>query len=219
MTDSNLTFTTVSDADAFASPNVEALFVSYGTSGMTRAAVHLLRRMEPGVPITVIDNASPDDTAARLRAEALPLAPFRLSHGVNWHHGPAMDAAMRTTSARRMLILDTDTFVWRPDLIQAMIDRAEETDAWAVGHLLHVDSDGFNTDASTGTPYVHPHCALIDVTAYRMLAPAEKHGAPFLRTMESAQASGLTVADFPVAEYAYHVGRGRFARTVTDWTW
>ncbi len=212
MPDLALTFSTVRSADAFVSPDVEALLASYGTSAMTRGAVHLLRRLEPTVPITVIDNASPDDTSERLNADADALAPFRLSTGINWHHGPAMDAAMHATSARRLLILDTDTFVWRPGLIRAMTDRAQETGAWAVGHLIRVDSDGFNVDAPGGTPYVHPHCALIDVATYRTLAPFEKHGAPFVRTMESAQARGLAVADFPVAEYAYHVGRGTVTR-------
>ncbi len=212
MPDANLTFSTTTDPDAFASPHVEALFVSYGTCAMTRAAVRLLRQFEPTVPITVIDNASLDDTVTRLRADAGDLAPFRLSDGVNWHHGPAMDAAMRATFARRLLILDTDTFVWRAGLIQAMQDRAEETGAWAVGHLLHVDSDGFNADDHTETPYVHPHCALVDVATYRTLAPFEKHGAPFVRTMESAHARGLIVSDFPVAEYAYHAGRGTVNR-------
>ena len=208
MANSDLTFSTISDADAFDSPDVEAALVSYGTSDMTRAAVHLLRRFEPTVPITVVDNASPDDTAERLRADARTLAPFRLSHGINRHHGPAMDAAMHATSARWLLTLDTDTFVWRSGLIRAMIDRARESNAWAVGHLLHVDGDGFNADAPSGTPYVHPHCALLDVATYRTLEPFEKHGAPFVRTMESAQALGLTAADFSVAEYAHHVGKG-----------
>lgn len=208
MPDANLTFSTLTHPGAFVSPDVEALFVSYGTCDMTRAAVHLLRQFEPTLPITVVDNASPDDTVARLRADADALAPFRLSHGINWHHGPALDAAMHATSARRLLILDTDTFIWRSGLAQAMTDRAEQMNAWAVGHLLHVDGDGFNVDAPNGTPYVHPHCALIDTAAYQTLARAEKHGAPFVRTMESAHARGLIMSDFPVAEYAYHIGRG-----------
>jgi hypothetical protein len=77
---------------------------------------------------------------------------------------------------------------------------------------MGVDTDGFESSAPDAAPYVHPHCALVDVATYLELPPFERHGAPCLRTMQAAHARGLEVADVSVADWSYHIGRGTVER-------
>jgi glycosyltransferase involved in cell wall biosynthesis len=204
-----LPFSPVRQPDAFAAPAVEAVLVSYGTADLTFAAAHALRSTHPDVPLTVVDNGSPDDTVDRLTRASDDLAPFRLAAlAENLHHGPGMDAAAHASSARRLLLLDTDCLVFRPGLIDRLAEAMDGAGAWAAGPLHHVDANGFDTDADGAIPYVHPHCALIDRATYLTLEPFARHGAPSLFAMRSAHQRGLAVADVPTAEYAYHIGRG-----------
>ncbi len=70
---------------------VGAVIANYGTPELTRAAVWSLRSHYPHLRIVVVENGSPDDSAARLRpltGEAAPLDLLEPSR--NLHHGPGL---------------------------------------------------------------------------------------------------------------------------------
>ncbi len=67
---------------------VEALLVHYGTPRLTHAAVWSLRTCYPDLPITVLDNGSPDDSRALLQHWSRQV-PFTLvTSEANLHHYP-----------------------------------------------------------------------------------------------------------------------------------
>ncbi len=195
--------------------DVTAAVVNYGTPDLTRAAVWSLRSLYPALPILVVENGSPDDSAARLRALAAEAGGVTLLEpGRNLHHGPGLDLALRTAETSWVLLFDSDAVAYRGGFLDAMHDAAERAGAYMAGHLHHVDDGGF--DVSPGTPgahrYVHPKCALVRREAYLGLPPFEKHGAPCLANERAAAARGLALVAFPVGDYVLHLGEGTVRR-------
>jgi glycosyltransferase involved in cell wall biosynthesis len=187
--------------------DVTAIVVNYGTFRLTRNAIWSLHSLYPDLEILAIENGSPDDSAARLRnleAEVEPLSV--IVSETNLHHGPGMDAGIRRIETAWALLFDSDSLAFRKGFIENMSAAALDSGAYMVGQRLLVDDSGFVSDC--GGPYIHPHCALINREQYLSLAPFERHGAPCLRNARDAAGRGLKLADFPVGDYVYHIGRG-----------
>lgn len=189
---------------------IQAVIVNYGTPALTRRAVWSLISLYPDLEILVVDNASPDDSAVRLADEFERRPKVSMSvNKSNIHHGPAMDAALRTAEYDWVLLFDSDAIAYRAGLIEGMLDTARIHSAYMVGELCFVDKRGFNVErGEAGHPYVHPKCALVHRSTYCELPPFERHGAPCLANQQAAKARGLELAHFPVDDYVFHQGRG-----------
>lgn len=189
------------------SQDVSAIIINYGTFRLTRNAVWSLHSLYPDLPILVIENGSPDESAERLRELEREIDTLTLFVSeTNLHHGPGMDAAIRQIDTTWALLFDSDCLAFRHGFLEAMIDTARARGAYMVGQRLTVDESGFVS--TSGHPYIHPHCALVDRRRYLSLMPFARHGAPCLENALDARARGLELVNFPVADYVYHIGRG-----------
>lgn len=189
-----------------------ALIVNYGTPDLTRAAVWSLRSLYPRLPITVVDNGSPDDSRERLSALAGEVGGVMLlTPAENLHHGPGLDHAIRRTVTPWVLTFDSDCIAYRGGFLEGMhAVAAGDANAYMVGQMHRVDDDGF--DAPAGHAYVHPKCALVRRDAYPLLPPFERHGAPCLANEREAVRQGLVLAPYPVRDYVHHIGEGTVRR-------
>ncbi len=194
--------------------HVTATIVNYGTPHLTRQAVWSLRSLYPDLPILVVDSGSPDDSVAQLRTLSEDVQPFTLDAvEANIHHGPGMDHALRRIDTPWGLTFDSDCIAFRRGFLEAMLARAEEKNAYMIGHRLAINDMGYPAEPDRPTyAYVHPKCALIRRLQYLDLPPFEKHGVPCLYNEKAAAEKGLPLVDFPVDDYVYHIGRGT-ART------
>ena len=189
-----------------------ALIVNYGTPDLTRAAVWSLRSLYPRLPITVVDNGSPDDSRDRLSALAGEAGGVTLfTPAENLHHGPGLDYGIRRTVTPWVLSFDSDCIAYRGGFLEGMHAAAAGDDnAYMVGQMHRVNDDGFDTPA--GHAYVHPKCALVRREAYLLLPPFERHGAPCLANEREAAVQGLSLIEYPVRDYVYHIGEGTVRR-------
>ena len=193
---------------------VEAVLVHYGTPRLTHAAVWSLRTCYPDLPITVLENGSPDGSRADLERWAEEV-PFTLvTSGANLHHGPGMDLLIRQSTRPWVLVFDTDALAFRPGFLEALIEAVQAPRVFMAGLRIHVDGDGFNVapEAPGAIPYVHPYCALVRRETYLLLPPFEKHGAPCLASERAAQETGHALTHVPVDSWVYHLGRGTAGR-------
>lgn len=108
------------------SPSVSVLMVTYGNWDLTWRALHeLIENTEPCYEVIVVDNASPDDTAAHLR-ERIEGARLVFNEA-NRGFGPASNQAAALARAPNLLFLNTDAFVhrgWLPPLLRCMADES-----------------------------------------------------------------------------------------------
>lgn len=197
---------------------VHVAIVNYGTPELTRMAVWSLHSLYPNLPITVVDNDSPDDSLGRLRALQQEVSSLRiLSCDENLHHGPGLDHALRETSSEWLLTFDSDCIAYREGFLEKMLSAAESRSAYMIGDMHTVDDAGYDVPgdraSETGHSYIHPKCALVRRATYLALPPFEKHGAPCLTNQVAAVRQGETLVDFPVGEYVFHQGRGTVERS------
>lgn len=196
--------------------DIGAVIVNYGTPDLTHAAVWSLRSHYPGLRIAVVENASPDDSAARLRPLTREAAPLDLLEpGRNLHHGPGLDHGLRHLDAPWTLLFDSDCIAFRGGFLEAMLADAEANNAYMIGQAHRVNARGFDLPAGSREQahrYVHPKCALVRTETYRTLPPFEKHGAPCLTNEIAAAGRGLPLLDFPVNDFVYHLGEGTVSR-------
>jgi GT2 family glycosyltransferase len=192
--------------------DITAIIVNYGTPDLARAAVWSLRSFYPDLPIVVVDNASPDDSRARLATLAKEAGGVTvMTASSNLHHGPGLDYALRRVVTPWVLTFDSDCVAYRSGFLQGMqAAAAGDSAAYMVGQLHRVDEAGFDDEG--GHPYIHPKCALVRREAYLLLPPFERHGAPCLANERAAAAQGLSLIDYPVREFVLHLGEGTVKR-------
>ncbi len=192
------------------------VIINFQTPDLTSGAVRSLRRFYPEVPLLLIDNGSGDQSPRLLEElrRAQPEKTELLLNVTNFHHGPAMDQALRLVETPYVLFLDSDCVVERGGFLEAMLDLAAgESRGYAVGKKIFMNDRGFDVDEAPGThPYIRPICMLIHRARYLELPPFERHGAPCLVNMRAAASAGLALLHFPVEEYARHLGRGTASR-------
>lgn len=187
--------------------SITACIVHHNTPRLLRAAVWSLRSLYRELPIVVVESGSrPEHRAAveRLAAEIDGLSLLR--HARNVHHGPGLDAAIRSVQTPRVLLFDSDCLAFRAGFIEQMGSLAQAEDAYMVGERMTVDAHGFNVER--GLPYIHPKCALLDRERYLELPPFGRHGAPCLANEIAAAERGWALVHFPVDEYVFHLGQG-----------
>jgi N-acetylglucosaminyl-diphospho-decaprenol L-rhamnosyltransferase len=121
-------------------PQVDVIIVNHNTAADVLACLRSLHDAPPsaGHRIVVVDNGSTDDSVARVRerfpaVEVMPL-------GRNAGFAAANNAAIRATSAARILLLNSDTTV-PAGAIDRLLERLDATGAVAAGPRL-VDGQG-----------------------------------------------------------------------------
>ena len=195
---------------------VTAVIINFKTPELTRRAVETFRIRYSSLPLLLIDNGSGAASAAELRhlQEAYPDRTELLLNPRNIHHGPAMDQALHRLPSRYILFIDSDCEVRREGFVEQMTCIAgQEPGVYAVGKRIFMNARGFDVEQSAGAhAYIRPICMLINREAYLTLPPFERHGAPCLRNMIAAAASGLKLVHFPVEDYVRHEVRVTAAR-------
>ncbi len=199
------------------SPNdsITALIVNYQTPHLTRMAVWSLRSLYPELSIVLIDNNSSPDIYTSLQQTADEAGGVNLIlNDRNVHHGPAMHQGIGLCNTDWVLLFDSDCIAYRTGFIEKMFNIAQDG-AYMTGHLQHIDEHGYNANDRTKNPvpYIHPRCALLNVSLYHTLPPFEKHGAPCMTNQRAALKKQYRLEHFPADLYIYHFARGTIDAT------
>jgi GT2 family glycosyltransferase len=118
-------------------PELSVVMVAHGAWPLTQRALGaLVAHTERPFEVIVVDNASPDETPARL-SERPDLRV--INNQENRGFGPATNQGAKHARAERLLLLNTDTFV-RPGWLEPLLDTLEQSDVGAVvPRFLHLD--------------------------------------------------------------------------------
>ncbi len=103
---------------------VDTVVVSYNTRSLTEACLDSLARWTPGVPVTVVDNASSDGTPGAIRSRFPGVR--LLAEEANRGFAAAVNRGVAATTAPRVFVLNADTEL-RADplpLLAAALDGA-----------------------------------------------------------------------------------------------
>lgn len=121
-------------------PQVSVLMVTYGGWEFVSKALQSLREnTEPCYEVIVVDNASPDGTAALLRDEVRN-ARF-LFNTANRGFGPASNQAASLATAPYLALLNSDCFV-RPGWLGPLLKALDEDEALGAAAPLILNADG-----------------------------------------------------------------------------
>jgi GT2 family glycosyltransferase len=110
-------------------PELSVVMVAHGAWALTqRALAALAAHTEPPFEVIIVDNASPDETPARLSE----LSHLRvILNSENRGFGPATNQGAEHARGERLLLLNTDTFV-RPGWLEPLLATLDETTVGAV---------------------------------------------------------------------------------------
>jgi GT2 family glycosyltransferase len=148
-------------------PEVSIVIVAYGGWPLLRACLTSIRdHTDPVYEVVIVDNASPDETAERLRSDVVG-ATLIIKHE-NIGFGPGSNEGASAARAPRLCFLNDDALVqpgWLPPLFEAL-DMDEEVGA-VVPLLLNedgsvqeagsvVDSEGWALALGGGQSPQHP---------------------------------------------------------------
>ncbi len=190
---------------------VAVITVSFNTRELTALLLWSLRRILEweSLEVIVVDNGS-DDGSAELLARIAAAGGCRLvANAANRMHGPALTQAMSFLAScesdlpQWVWVLDSDVVIIRPDALKKALERADETTAAIVGESWwdqwH-EKDRFLA-----------YSLLIDpVRVWRDgIEPFVDGGDPAFDLLESANATGETLAEFSFVRDRYVIHRGR----------
>ena len=119
-------------------PRCSVILVTYNSGAQIEACLRALFSQD--CEIIVVDNASQDDTVARVKsvAEQTPLQLLAISRNIGFAAG--VNQGVRAASGELLLILNPDA-VAEPDAIQALLQCLSASEASAAGGAL-LESDG-----------------------------------------------------------------------------
>jgi glycosyltransferase involved in cell wall biosynthesis len=199
-----------------ASSQVTAVIINFQTPDLTATAVSSFRTSYSSVPLLLIDNGSSDGSAETFATliERWPDTTSLIRNATNFHHGPAMDQAVRAARTPLVLFLDSDCEVLRGGFVEAMEQLLlEDHHNYVTGKRIWMNDRGFDVDETPGAHlYIRPICMMLRRNIYLTLPPFERHGAPCLANFVEASRHGLRLLHFPVESYVRHKGRGTAGR-------
>jgi len=148
--------------------NPEAIIINCSTKEQTTLAlVSALRHGQ--LPVTVIDCESTDGSLEFFRALQHRL-PFRLAEMPLRRHGDSLDRIFTDTDSERLLLLDSDAEILRPDLVPAMVSALDGT-AYGSGFLHDGQWLGANHLVARNVGYYAPRmwipCVMLEVKPIR----------------------------------------------------
>lgn len=119
-------------------PRCSVIVVTYNSSAQIETCLRALALQD--CEVVVVDNASQDDTVARVRAlqEQLPLQLLTISRNIGFAAG--VNQGVRAASGDVLLILNPDATAG-PGAVNAIVDCLETSGAGAAGGAL-LESDG-----------------------------------------------------------------------------
>lgn len=149
---------------SFSLNDVTAVVPVWRHPDLAYRAVHSLRRFYPRLSIIVVDDGSPQEEFERLRQIPARL----LRHEKNRNHGAALDTGLADLGPgfNLMLSCDYDVVLWKPGVIEFLLDMMEDN-VIAAGWWRNN-----KTSKLTGLPFVHPMLALWrkDIIEYEHLS-------------------------------------------------
>jgi glycosyltransferase involved in cell wall biosynthesis len=198
-------------ARPFTPGRVAVITVSYNTRELTALLLWSLRRILAwrSLEIVVVDNGSKDGSAELLAKIDAAGGCRLIANAGNAMHGPALTQAMSFLAAKSTELpqwvwaLDSDVVVSRPDALEQAVRRAEETGAAVVGEPWWDDEHDMDRFLA--------YSLLIDpVHVWRDgIEPFVDGGDPAFGLLQSAEAQGETLSEFPFARDGYVIHRGR----------
>jgi glycosyltransferase involved in cell wall biosynthesis len=191
---------------------VAVVTASHNTRELTSLMLWSLRRIlewEQPLEIVVVDNGSKDGSAELLAKIDAAGGCRLISNASNAMHGPALNQAMSFLASRVselpqwVWVLDSDAVISRPDALEKAVNRAEVTGAAIVGESWWNPWDE--------TYSFLAYSLLVDpVRVWRDgIEPFADGGDPVSGLLQSAQAQGETLSEFPFVRDGYVIHRGR----------
>jgi glycosyltransferase involved in cell wall biosynthesis len=190
---------------------VAAVTVSYNTCELTALLLWSLRRILEweSLEIVVVDNGSKDGSAELLAKIDAAGGCQLIANAGNIMHGPALNQAMSSLAStsselpRWVWLLDSDVVISRPDVLHKAVARAEAAGAAIVGEPWW--------DSWHETNRFLAYSLLIDpARVWREgIEPFADGGDPAFGMLQSAEAQGETLCEFPFVKDRYVIHRGR----------
>ncbi|MBX7093452.1 MAG: glycosyltransferase family 2 protein [Flavobacteriales bacterium] len=119
------------------SATVDVVIVSYNVKSVLKDCLHSIADLPSGFTIYVVDNASSDGTAEMIQSE-FPRVEF-ISSGANIGFSPANNLAMQKGKGEYILLLNPDTIVKQPALIDWLNLHIEKQAGLSACKLLNTD--------------------------------------------------------------------------------
>jgi len=186
---------------------VAAAMVVYHTYGLMRKAVASVRRFYPDIDFFVVDNT--EGVAPRNVRKWAKRNRVRLIRvGSNIGHGPGMNVALWATEADVLLMLDSDTEMYEPNLLEDALAKVggRKTRWYGIGPVAPVKRPVGGEKVS----YLHSSTCLFHVGYYRRFEPFTDHGLALVAPMYELRVKRMEsmLVDFPVQDYVHHLWRG-----------
>lgn len=208
--------------------DVTFVVVNYKTKRLIEACYRSLCRVEPGVPIVLVDNGSHDASTDFIKAVGRENRRVQvILNGTNLTHGPALHRGIVRARTRYVFAMDSDCEARRKPFLNLMVNYLQEKRAYAIGQVLwfcrrpkghSFKEDLFSCQAikygkkqypkQELLPRIHPARMLIDRGAYLRFRPFKAAKEPELENMADAYDAGLKVFGYPVKKYVSHKGGG-----------
>lgn len=190
--------------------SVTAVCVVYNTKDLIQIAYESFRRFYPEVPMLIIDG-SDDDSREYVIGLIDPNLGLVLTE--NKGHGPGLHTGMTKAETDYVYLMDSDTEMSRPGMLEEMIRIMESLRAYGIGKIMGVTPSGKNIPygAPECVRYLHPAVCIIDRLGYGNYTKFGHHGAPLIGAMKDIKTRGEAdkiLIDFPVDDYVHHSWRG-----------
>jgi GT2 family glycosyltransferase len=164
-------------------PSLDIIIVSYNTADELDACLAALHASPPAAlrHVTVVDNASTDDSVNRVATRWPLVEILRLDRNVGF--GAANNIALRREGAPLVLLLNSDT-VAPPGAIDTLVDRLVATGAAAAGPRL-IDPDG-RPEISFG-PMLSPAAEFLQQCRGRLARSGARWARRYVARLTSAE--------------------------------